>query len=224
MAPKSAKKESSTKKYTPQQASNPNSNHSNNNNSSNNPPNWPDLKPLVPASDLHLETLLDDQILIIRNLFTATLCKTYVSFLSTLPLVTTPGRPKKDEAVRVNDRFQVHDSAFAERLWSCTALKGLVLGEGGGDGAGGLSWGGEVLGLNPNIRIYRYGPGQFFDKHCKCFFFFFFDFLNIYQRSSRGGSAYIYIYICVDIQLIKTAISLLTLTANGNTPPPFSPY
>ncbi|EDN08990.1 predicted protein [Histoplasma mississippiense (nom. inval.)] len=114
MAPKSAKKESSTKKYTPQQASNPNSNHGNNNNnsSSNNPPNWPDLKPLVPASDLHLETLLDDQIPIIRNLFTATLCKTYVSFLSTLPLVTTPGRPKKDEAVRVNDRFQMHDSAF----------------------------------------------------------------------------------------------------------------
>ncbi len=26
-------------------------------------------------------------------------------------------------------------------------------------------WGGEVLGLNPNIRVYRYRPGQFFDKH-----------------------------------------------------------
>lgn len=27
---------------------------------------------------------------------------------------------------------------------------------------------GEVVGLNPNIRIYRYTPGQFFDAHCKC--------------------------------------------------------
>lgn len=27
--------------------------------------------------------------------------------------------------------------------------------------------GGEVLGLSPNIRIYRYSPGQFFDAHCK---------------------------------------------------------
>lgn len=27
--------------------------------------------------------------------------------------------------------------------------------------------GGEVVGLNPNIRIYRYTKGQFFDVHCK---------------------------------------------------------
>lgn len=26
-------------------------------------------------------------------------------------------------------------------------------------------WGGEVLGLNSNIRIYRYREGQFFDRH-----------------------------------------------------------
>ena len=28
-------------------------------------------------------------------------------------------------------------------------------------------WGGEVLGLNSNIRIYRYSKGQYFDQHCK---------------------------------------------------------
>lgn len=27
--------------------------------------------------------------------------------------------------------------------------------------------GGEVVGLNPSIRIYRYTKGQFFDQHCK---------------------------------------------------------
>jgi hypothetical protein len=27
--------------------------------------------------------------------------------------------------------------------------------------------GGEVVGLNPSIRIYRYSKGQFFDCHCE---------------------------------------------------------
>lgn len=36
-----------------------------------------------------------------------------------------------------------------------------------GDGDGETLWGGEVIGLNSNIRVYRYGKGQFFDQHCK---------------------------------------------------------
>ncbi|KAK2765838.1 hypothetical protein FQN53_006780 [Emmonsiellopsis sp. PD_33] len=126
------------------------------------PPNWPPLKPLIPPTDLTLDTVLSDQILIIRNLFTSTLCKNYISFLSSLPLVTTPGRPKKGEAVRVNDRFQVDDAVFAERLWRETGLKGLVEGRAAEEKE---LWGGEVLGLNPNIRVYRYVPGQFFAQH-----------------------------------------------------------
>jgi len=27
--------------------------------------------------------------------------------------------------------------------------------------------GGKVIGLNPNIRVYRYVKGHFFDAHCK---------------------------------------------------------
>jgi hypothetical protein len=80
-------------------------------------PNWPPLAPLGPIFDLSLETLLDDQILVIRNFFTSTLCKSYIAYLSTLPLVTTPGKPKKGEAVRVNDRFQVDDESFSNILW-----------------------------------------------------------------------------------------------------------
>jgi hypothetical protein len=134
-------------------------------------PNWPPLQPLVPQSDLSLQEVLQGQIVTIPNLFTSTLCKTYVSFLSSLPLTTTPGKPKKGDAVRVNDRFQIDDPVFAERLWSSTALKNLVLGvnENGGlamdDEARQELWGGEVIGLNPNMRIYRYKKGQFFDKH-----------------------------------------------------------
>lgn len=74
--------------------------------------------------------------------------------------------------MRVNDRFQIHDPLFAERLWEGTGLKGVV-GRGVEDEDEDEEkdkenvWGGEVLGLNPNIRIYRYSPGQFFASHCK---------------------------------------------------------
>ena len=111
-------------------------------------PQWPALRPLVPTCDLFLDTVLEDQIILIRKLFTVSLCNSFVSFLSSLPLVTTPGVPKKGEALRVNDRFQIEDAAFAEQLWSSTALKELVE-------QSANDWGGEVCGLNPRIRIYR---------------------------------------------------------------------
>lgn len=139
-------------------------------------PDWPAMKPLMPASDLSFETLLEDQILTIPRLWTSSLCKTYVNFLSTLPLSTTPGKPKKGEAVRVNDRFQIEDADFAARLWNDTALRDLVMSHGTDDAeflpphCGGNPpslWGSEVLGLNANIRIYRYSKGQFFDQHCE---------------------------------------------------------
>lgn len=135
------------------------------------PPKWPPLKPLVPTSDLVLETILENQIVVIRNFFTSSLCKNYVSFLSSLPLVTTPGQPKRGDAVRVNDRFQVDDSSFAESLWKSAGLEDLVTrsDEDNGISQQALSqlWGGEVCGLNPRIRIYRYSKGQFFSQHCR---------------------------------------------------------
>ncbi|KAJ5167858.1 uncharacterized protein N7482_003452 [Penicillium canariense] len=146
-------------------------------------PNWPPLRPLLPAADLHLTPLVHDQIYLIRNFLPASLCKSYASFLASLPLTTTPGRPKKDEALRVNDRFQVEDGRFAEMLWAGTALRELVVerfGEEGGEFGYEdededdedvqaqkmrATWGGQPLGLNPNIRIYRYSAGQFFAPH-----------------------------------------------------------
>ena len=127
-------------------------------------PDWPALQPLVPTTDLELETLLEDQIILIRSFFTSTLCKKYVSFLSSLPLITTPAKLKEGEALRVNDRIQFDDPVFAEQLWSSTSLRSLVSGSTGNvdhhdlthEGAMRL-WGGEVCGLNPRIRIYRYG-------------------------------------------------------------------
>lgn len=132
-------------------------------------PNWPPFKPLLPTSDLSLEVVAPNQIVTISNFWTSTLCKTYVSFLATLPLSTTPGKPKRGDAVRVNDRFQVDDPDFARRLWAETALQEIITGEAASLAGEGNNpserWGGEVIGLNPNIRVYRYSPGQFFDQH-----------------------------------------------------------
>jgi hypothetical protein len=54
------------------------------------------------------------------------------------------------------------DEVFAKTLWEQSGLKEIVERE---EDQVGL-WGGEVVGLNPNIRIYRYMKGQYFDKHC----------------------------------------------------------
>lgn len=93
------------------------------------PPDWPAFKPSITTADLSLETVVDSQIVVIKNFWTGTLCKNYVSFLKTLPLATTPGLPKKGEALRVNDRFQIIDPTFANRLWVETGLRELICGD-----------------------------------------------------------------------------------------------
>lgn len=152
------------------------------------PPNWPALTPISPTIDLTFNTLWEDQILTISRFWTTALCKNYVAFLRTLPLSTTPGKPKRGDAVRVNDRFQVQDAAFAERLWSETALREMVSRPTVDDVELELErakslWGGEVVGLNPNIRVYRYSKGQFFDQHCRSI-----PFLSLYMTYAEQKS------------------------------------
>lgn len=138
------------------------------------PVKWPPITALVPVEDLFITTLLKDQILTISRFWTSSLCKTYINFLSTLPFSTTPSTPKRGEAVRVNDRFQIDDPEFAELLWSRTALKQIVEhpvidGKELNGGETRRLWNGDVIGLNSNIRIYRYSKGQFFDQHGKLY-------------------------------------------------------
>ncbi|KAK0717067.1 hypothetical protein B0T26DRAFT_675437 [Lasiosphaeria miniovina] len=123
-------------------------------------PSWPPFKPALPVADLSLEPVVPDKVVVLRSFFPRSLCRDYVSVLGTLPLTTTPGKPKRGEALRVNDRYQIDDPKFADRLWSETGLKDAVL----SDDVAHL-WGGDVIGLNANIRVYRYSPGQFFDAH-----------------------------------------------------------
>ncbi|KAJ9155355.1 Prolyl 4-hydroxylase, alpha subunit [Pleurostoma richardsiae] len=121
---------------------------------------WPAFKPPLPLIDLALEELVPGKVVIIRNFWPKSLCRDYVSFLKTLPLAQIAGKPKRGMAPRQNDRFQVDDPQFSTRLWLETGLREALLAE---DIA--QSWGGDVVGLSPNIRVYRYSKGQFFDCH-----------------------------------------------------------
>ncbi len=87
-------------------------------------PSWPAFKPPLPVADLAPvpHEASPDKIVLVRNFWPRSLCRNYVAFLQSLPLVTTPGRPRRGEAVRVNDRFQIDDAAFADRLWTETGL------------------------------------------------------------------------------------------------------
>lgn len=127
------------------------------------PPSWPQFKPPLPVIDLAPQPLeaCPDKVVLIPNFWPRSLCNSYVAHLSGLPLVTTPGKPKRGDAVRVNDRFQVDDPRFAGRLWLETGLREALT----QDESLTPLWGGEVVGLNSNIRIYRYSKGQYFDAH-----------------------------------------------------------
>ncbi|KAK0628707.1 hypothetical protein B0T17DRAFT_588751 [Bombardia bombarda] len=107
------------------------------------PPSWPPFKPSLPVADLNLECIVPDKIVVLRSFFPRSLCRDY-----------------RGDAVRVNDRFQIDDYRFAHRLWTETGLKDAVL-----DPEVAHLWGGEVIGLNSNIRVYRYSKGQYFDAH-----------------------------------------------------------
>jgi 2OG-Fe(II) oxygenase superfamily len=174
----------------------------------NTPPNWPPLTPLLNPMDISFRTKTKDQILLIPQYFTSTLCKTFVSFLSTLPLQTTPGNPQRGMALRINDRFEVNDPAFARVLWEQTCLRELIQRD-KEDGEVGWSeserrkvWGGEVVGLNPRIRIYRYTKGQHFAPH--------YDESNLLTLPSQatGGEA-------IPVRTTWTLLVYLTSSING---------
>ncbi|KAF2223933.1 hypothetical protein BDZ85DRAFT_94886 [Elsinoe ampelina] len=133
------------------------------------PPTWPPLHPRLASEKQRLTSLLSSQI-ITTPLFPIPLAATYRSFLASLPLTVVPQTRKKDHALRLNDRFSVQDPAFAAQLWSSTGLSdlvtsGLIDGENLSEADRTKLWGGEPIGLNPNIRVYRYREGHYFEKH-----------------------------------------------------------
>lgn len=120
---------------------------------------WPDVTTAEPEPAV---TLVNDDLLVIDDLFSRQRLKAWRTFLSTLPMVAPePGPPKPGFAARQNSRLSIQDGAFAELLWTQSGLKALC------ERQSVITHDGRkrVLGLNPNIRVYAYNPSDHFGAH-----------------------------------------------------------
>ncbi|KAI0341746.1 hypothetical protein BDW22DRAFT_1332315 [Trametopsis cervina] len=122
--------------------------------------------PSVSSKDyLGCRVLLEDQIILIDNFFTAEECKHFVRFIDGLPLEMTPPK-KKGEAERVNQRISFTSPEFAQNLFSVISphLPSFQYPQSVRRPANAPTER-AVHSLNTNIRLYKYGPGQYFGPH-----------------------------------------------------------
>ncbi|CAG8555351.1 3944_t:CDS:1 [Rhizophagus irregularis] len=119
---------------------------------------WPIIST---KSNLQIETIYQDQIVIIPSFFTPKECANMINFINksiSLESANQSLKPKKGEAYRDNDRFSIEDIKFSQELYD-SGLSPLV-----------SNWSSTLtkkpaVGLNPNIRIYKYSKGQKFGQH-----------------------------------------------------------
>ncbi|GAA5955956.1 hypothetical protein JCM8115_004372 [Rhodotorula mucilaginosa] len=100
-------------------------------------------------------------ILLIDDLFPPRVRKAFLAFLTApnSPIkLNPPTAPKRGEAERTNERISLTDPDLAVRLWNDTGLRDACQAIEGRHGR-------RAVGLNPNMRIYRYPTGSFFGPH-----------------------------------------------------------
>ncbi|KAJ1984959.1 hypothetical protein H4R34_000302 [Dimargaris verticillata] len=144
---------------------------------------WPTICHPRPALTLH--QVITDHVFTIPRFFTPQECHAWLVFAEQqlgFPPVPPNVRPRKGEAFRNNARVAVDDNAMAQRLWRETGLASLLtpwaVQTGRSLGSGGVfatshcalqPCSGAVImhaqGLNANLRLYRYAPGQRFEQH-----------------------------------------------------------
>ncbi|RKP23145.1 hypothetical protein SYNPS1DRAFT_16708 [Syncephalis pseudoplumigaleata] len=112
--------------------------------------------PAISRKALVAEVLLEDQLMVFAHFLLPTECRALLSMAGQLPMAATPP-PKRDEAYRDNWRFSIDDPAFADRLWRAGLDAACARLEGGQHRC--------AVGLNSNIRLYRYDPQQRFGQH-----------------------------------------------------------
>ncbi|BGP53035.1 hypothetical protein JCM8202_004119 [Rhodotorula sphaerocarpa] len=101
-------------------------------------------------------------ILLLDNFLSLKVRKSFLTLLTAphSPVkLDPPTAPKRGEAARTNERVAFSDPDLADRLWNDTGLREAcqqyVQGHRGR----------KPVGLNPNLRIYRYSPGAYFGPH-----------------------------------------------------------
>ncbi|GAA6023590.1 hypothetical protein JCM11491_006046 [Sporobolomyces phaffii] len=90
----------------------------------------------------------------------------FVRFLASDAVAWTgPRAPNRGEATRTNARFQVDDAAFARRLYVDSGLERALTTTAGDVLPLDARNGKRPVGLNSNIRCYKYDKGSFFGPH-----------------------------------------------------------
>ncbi|WCJ36571.1 2-oxoglutarate (2OG) and Fe(II)-dependent oxygenase superfamily protein [Euphorbia peplus] len=115
---------------------------------------WPLIKP---KNNLHIHHLKDIDLFTVDNFLTSAESKAFIKAAESIGF-THQGSlgPTKGEAFRDNDRIAANDPVLAANLWDSGLNKLLS----------GIKIRGKVaVGLNPNIRFYRYKVGQRFGRH-----------------------------------------------------------
>ncbi|ORY56207.1 hypothetical protein BCR35DRAFT_284257 [Leucosporidium creatinivorum] len=116
---------------------------------------WPTINA---EPGLELERLSQD-LIIVDGFFSRQTLKTWRTFLPTINM-SPPAPAQKGYAARFNDRFGVQAPDFARNLYEKSGLKELC--EAGIES--GVK-GKRPVGLNPNIRLYKYEEGAYFGPH-----------------------------------------------------------
>ncbi|KAH9981357.1 hypothetical protein BGW80DRAFT_1162834 [Lactifluus volemus] len=112
---------------------------------------------------IQCHTFLEDQVLLLGNVFTPAECRTFVEFIDSQPLELTPPK-KRGEAARVNHRVSLPSPDFADRLWIILRPH-LPTFPYPASTKRPDSSARPAHSLNSNIRLYKYTPSQHFDPH-----------------------------------------------------------
>jgi len=118
---------------------------------------------ISPKEELQYRVLLENQIVVIDDVFSPAECKSFVKFIDTLPLELTPPK-KRGEAERHNHRFSITSVDFAKRLHAVFGphLPSFLPSK---TGKGTVGPAREAHSFNSNIRVYKYTPLQHFGPH-----------------------------------------------------------
>ncbi|CAM8909045.1 unnamed protein product [Rhodiola kirilowii] len=115
---------------------------------------WPVIKP---KNDLQINRLKDLHLFTIPNFFTPVESKAFIKVAESVGFVHQGSLgPAYGEAFRDNDRMSVNDPELADTIWQSGLSKLFT----------DIKIRRKVaVGLNPNIRLYRYKAGQRFGRH-----------------------------------------------------------